>query len=542
MQFRRFPATWRYLAVVYLAVSLALTLAACSDGAVPVSAVDGGSGDALVQDSVLADSSKGDAPGKPGQAKDIVALDGSAFPDLPPNTPPTANWLSPAEAAILAANLPSPCTIEVADGQTAAAQLGAVLAISDPPPQPAVVTQVSGNVVTLRLPGLAPGPHTLTLTVTDGMGGKVVLERHVTAQNPPGAPQVAIEPPVPYRGQDLLAKVATPLQPGEQHQFAWYRNALKVKGLTESLVPGALLHAGESWRVEVVVVDGPWQSPIGSAEVLVANSAPSAVGLALSPTAPTLASTVQCQMVAPATDADGDALTYSYAWTLNGVPLADAPTLEWLALAVAGPDGLTAAFPVKIGDVLGCSATATDGVAISEPASATATLVQADLCTTSLNPCSAVAECIPTDTLAVQCACKPGYVGDGAQCFDVDECALGGADCDANASCSNAQGSYTCQCLWGYSGNGKQCADLDECADGSAFCDLAADCSNTAGSYACACQPGYQGNGLICTDIDECSAPTSLCDPIATCVNLPGAYQCNCPEGFVLVGQDCVQP
>lgn len=498
---------------------------------------DAALGDGAVADSAGSDAKKGDAGGK-----DIQYADSPLFPELPPNTPPAATWLSPAEGAVLAANLPSLCTIEVSDSETAVAQLGLSMTITDPPQQAAVVTGVVGKLVTLRLPGLKPGPHKLTLTVTDGMGGTVSIGRQVTAQSPPGAPQVAIEPAVPHRGQDLQATVATALQAADQLQYKWHRNNIKVKGLAGALVPGHLLYAGDSWRVDVVVVQGEWQSPVGSAEVVVANGVPTAVALALSPTEPTLSSTVQCQIASPATDTDGDALTYSYAWTLNGVALPDAPTLAWLALAAAGPDGLKAAIPAKIGDVLGCTVTASDGVAVGPPASATATLGQADVCSTALNPCSPIATCIPSDTLAVKCACKDGFVGNGTQCFDIDECAIDSAGCDLYADCSNTQGSYACTCLWGYSGNGKQCSDIDECAQGSAFCDLAADCSNTAGSYACTCQSGFEGTGVVCTDINECAAPASLCDPIAACVNLPGSYQCNCPDGYAMVGQTCVQP
>lgn len=41
--------------------------------------------------------------------------------------------------------------------------------------------------------------------------------------------------------------------------------------------------------------------------------------------------------------------------------------------------------------------------------------------------------------------------------LDVDECAAGTDNCDSNAQCRNAIGSFNCICLQGYSGSGLAC-------------------------------------------------------------------------------------
>ena len=41
---------------------------------------------------------------------------------------------------------------------------------------------------------------------------------------------------------------------------------------------------------------------------------------------------------------------------------------------------------------------------------------------------------------------------------DVDECADGSHNCDANAACTNTQGEYTCTCKSGYMGDGATCS------------------------------------------------------------------------------------
>ena len=40
---------------------------------------------------------------------------------------------------------------------------------------------------------------------------------------------------------------------------------------------------------------------------------------------------------------------------------------------------------------------------------------------------------------------------------DIDECALGRDDCDANAGCINTEGSYECNCNSGYFRDGLFC-------------------------------------------------------------------------------------
>ena len=44
--------------------------------------------------------------------------------------------------------------------------------------------------------------------------------------------------------------------------------------------------------------------------------------------------------------------------------------------------------------------------------------------------------------------------------LDVDECMQNSNDCDANANCTNTEGSYTCECLRGYTGNGRNCSGI----------------------------------------------------------------------------------
>jgi surface-anchored protein len=53
--------------------------------------------------------------------------------------------------------------------------------------------------------------------------------------------------------------------------------------------------------------------------------------------------------------------------------------------------------------------------------------------------------------------CGDGFVEDGDSCVDVDECALAVDRCDARASCTNQEGSFSCACPAGWLGDGTTC-------------------------------------------------------------------------------------
>ncbi|WP_437575223.1 FG-GAP-like repeat-containing protein [Sorangium sp. So ce887] len=150
-------------------------------------------------------------------------------------------------------------------------------------------------------------------------------------------------------------------------------------------------------------------------------------------------------------------------------------------------------------------------------------------CALGTDNCDANAACTNTAG-AFTCACNAGYSGDGVTCTDVDECALGTDNCDANAACTNTAGAFTCACNAGYEGDGVTCTDVDECALGTDNCDANAACIDTSGSFTCACNAGYEGDGVTCANIDECAA--NPCQNGGTCVDGISSYTCVCLPGF----------
>ena len=66
-------------------------------------------------------------------------------------------------------------------------------------------------------------------------------------------------------------------------------------------------------------------------------------------------------------------------------------------------------------------------------------------------------------------------------------------DCDANAACTDTEGSYTCACLDGFEGDGLTCSNINECADPALNnCDNNAQCQDLAPGFSCTCNAGFR--------------------------------------------------
>jgi hypothetical protein len=141
------------------------------------------------------------------------------------------------------------------------------------------------------------------------------------------------------------------------YAYQWLRNGTPIDGATGSSLdlsqPGNG-DRGDQISVTVTGDDGIAQTSATSDPITVANTAPEL------PTATIKydASTGTASIDAPATDADGDPVTPSVAWTINGQDAGSAETLDLVAAQAS------------IGDTIGASVQASDGVATSDAVTA----------------------------------------------------------------------------------------------------------------------------------------------------------------------------
>lgn len=144
---------------------------------------------------------------------------------------------------------------------------------------------------------------------------------------------------------------------------------------------------------------------------------------------------------------------------------------------------------------------------------------------------------------ASRCVCSAGYQGDGANCDNIDECALGTDGCVAPAACNDTNGSFFCSCpssFWMLGDDNISCtalapceAETDNCAEVGSTCTSFEVAGNgTSGgsySYTCECTSGYAGNGSVCDDVPECATGADNC-PSSTsrCIETVGSFECEC--------------
>jgi hypothetical protein len=130
------------------------------------------------------------------------------------------------------------------------------------------------------------------------------------------APDVAVEPAAPTTGDDLV--VVPPPSPDEVFAWTWRRNGVVVGDLRGDRVPAARTARGERWEVDVVRVVGQRRSDVGTAGVDIGN-APPAVSVSLLPDPPVSAAPLIA--VVHAVDPDGETLSLTYAWQVDGEPV-----------------------------------------------------------------------------------------------------------------------------------------------------------------------------------------------------------------------------
>ncbi len=170
--------------------------------------------------------------------------------------------------------------------------------------------------------------------------------------------------------------------------YAWEVNGSSVSGTTSTL-SGAFV-SGDGVVCIVTPADTTeLGTPVTSNTVTIANAAPEIASVTLTPGAPQIDDTLSCTPNG-ATDADGDAVTYTYGWEVNGL------TLSATTDTLASPDFAT-------GDDVNCIVTPSDGTDDGSPVTSNTVTIQntaPGLDSASLSPDPAY----EADTVA----CTPG--------------------------------------------------------------------------------------------------------------------------------------
>lgn len=165
-----------------------------------------------------------------------------------------------------------------------------------------------------------------TGTPSDGTdNGTTVTSSTVTIQNStPSASSVAISPSSPGTDDTLTAEVSGWSDADgdtEGYTYQWYVDLAAVSsGGTSRTLLGSKFVKGQSVHVVVTPTDGSATgTALTSDPVEVVNTAPTAPVVLVSPSDAEPEDDLLCSISTASTDADGDSISYSYTWWLEGV-------------------------------------------------------------------------------------------------------------------------------------------------------------------------------------------------------------------------------
>lgn len=243
----------------------------------------------------------------------------------PPNTPPTCAITSPTDGSVGREGEERLLAGTAYDADVTADQLAAVWS-SDRDGNLGTVTPSSGGAVLLATSSLSAGTHVLTLTITDDASATCVAAVSYTVR---GAPVVTID--APLDGDVLLdsadvsiSGTATDLEDLATDLLVEWTS--DVDGLlfadspdsdgTTAFSTDALSAGVHELTLTATDTDGQWS---GTSITVTVDAVPTAPEVALGPDEARTDDDLVVSIITPSTDAEGDPITYSYAWFVNGI-------------------------------------------------------------------------------------------------------------------------------------------------------------------------------------------------------------------------------
>ncbi len=198
---------------------------------------------------------------------------------------------------------------------------------------------------------------TVYVVPNDGaIDGPAGSDSATIGNGPPSLTSATITPATAYTDDTLTANPSGWSDPDgdtEAYEYQWSLNGTAISGATDVTLAGDYFVKGDSVTVDITPYDGRDRgTAVTSGTRVIQNSTPTAPSVDVTPNYPEDDDDLLCTITIASTDADGDALTYTYAWTVNGV--ASAVTSDTVAEAYTSD-----------GETWVCTVTASDGTATS---------------------------------------------------------------------------------------------------------------------------------------------------------------------------------
>ncbi len=209
-----------------------------------------------------------------------------------------------------------------------------------------------------------------TVTASDGKSGTDTDTASVTiGNNAPVVSSVTLSPSTVYTNDTLTANVVSSDADGDSLSlsYAWYVGGSLVSATSATLSGSSYFSKNQAVYVTATVNDGTTSTSLSSSAITVSNTAPTAPVVAITPVEPEAGDDLTCSVTTAATDVDGDALTYSFAWDVDGVDYASATDSATDSVVdgvdVGGEEEWTC--EVEAGDGTGTSGVGTDSVTVA---------------------------------------------------------------------------------------------------------------------------------------------------------------------------------
>lgn len=248
-----------------------------------------------------------------------------SFTVEPEDTPPSCLVTAPADGSTFDFGEPVTLQAWVADAETAPTLLDIAWSSDREGPLGSSVADSAG-VASLTTSALTPGPHVVTLAVTDAAGQSCTDTVSLALLDPPTVSILApVDGEVVAEGSTVLlqAEVLDSFDAPDALALDWVSDrdgplASPIPDTTGFASASVVLSTGEHTLTATVTdLDGLTASAVVT---LTVDAAPSAPTVSLSPASPGTDDDLQVTLSVPSVDPEGAAVAYRYDWYVDGLP------------------------------------------------------------------------------------------------------------------------------------------------------------------------------------------------------------------------------
>jgi predicted secreted protein len=195
-----------------------------------------------------------------------------------------------------------------------------------------------------------------TITATDGTDSVDSVANVTVMNSVPTIDSLSLSPALIYTNTDVQAVATGSDLEGSvlTWNYTWFVDGTQVQDGSSDTLSSTFFVKDQIVSVDVTVNDGDDTSATQSDSEIVSNSVPTAPVVSISPTDPVEGvDDLICSVDTASTDADGDAITYTFEWTVDGTAYTGATD--------SAMDSIVDAVEIVADEVWECMVTPDDG-------------------------------------------------------------------------------------------------------------------------------------------------------------------------------------